>query len=286
MYILIIYSVVEPNGAKRTVNYYADETGFHPTLTYSYGHPVPAVKKVLASPVVGLGATIVKQQPLVHTVPAASYQQVFAPAAVSGAYSTFSGSLNQYAASYGTPVFSVKEARQFIKAPLVAQQAAAILASPPVYKQQQVFAAQPVYQQQVFAAQPVFKQQVFAAQPVFKQQVFAAQPVFKQQQVFAAQPVFKQQQVFAAQPVVVKQQQVLASPPVVIKEQKQVLATPAVVVKEPQEEAVAFPVPVPEVKLEYPLPRPDPTPAAVVKEGYNYLPPQRQLAYPVETVNY
>jgi hypothetical protein len=121
------------------VNYVADEDGFRPTVTYSYGHPVPPVKKVITSPAL-LGATIVKQ-PVLHSVPAASYQQVFAPAApaVVGAYHTFAGSQHKYAASYGTPVFSVKESRQFIKDPIVAQQAAAILAAPKVHiKQQQV----------------------------------------------------------------------------------------------------------------------------------------------------
>jgi hypothetical protein len=33
------YSVVEPNGALRTVQYTADDRGFNPIVTYSYGHP-------------------------------------------------------------------------------------------------------------------------------------------------------------------------------------------------------------------------------------------------------
>lgn len=53
----MFFSVLEPNGALRTVSYIADERGFNPIVSYSYGHPQSAVSVTSATG----PASIVKQ---------------------------------------------------------------------------------------------------------------------------------------------------------------------------------------------------------------------------------
>ncbi|CAL8139758.1 unnamed protein product [Orchesella dallaii] len=55
-------SVLEPNGALRTVSYTADERGFNPVVSYSYGHPQSSVTVTSASG----AAAIVSKQPAVY----------------------------------------------------------------------------------------------------------------------------------------------------------------------------------------------------------------------------
>ncbi|ODN04503.1 Cuticle protein 8 [Orchesella cincta] len=52
------YSVLEPNGALRTVSYTADERGFNPVVSYSYGH---AQSSVAVTSAIGAAAFVNKQ---------------------------------------------------------------------------------------------------------------------------------------------------------------------------------------------------------------------------------
>jgi len=233
--VISLFSVLEPDGRLRTVTYVSDEQGFRPIVTYSQANVGPAVNAVPVAPV------LKEPLPLYAAAPAPTLLKSLP------GFHAYASPL-QYAASYGTPVFTVKEARHFYKTapPVVPLGFATHVQTQPI-------------RAHVVKARPVLVRRVVKAQPILPLVVNAPPPAIPNQKI-------PEPSGYAYPVPEVK----LEYPPPEPPRPSTTTPSPKIVEIETTSSPVGgYAYPVPEVKLEYPPPEPPRV-------------PEKELDYPKE----